>query len=75
MGQTVADVALLDAAIVREVPVTAADLKGLRIGVAREYFFQNLDADTTKVMSDTLAKLTAAGATIVETSMPNLKNP
>ena len=73
MGQTVADVALLDAAIVREVPVTAADLKGVRIGVVRDYFFQNLDADTTKVMSDTLAKLTAAGATIVETSMPNLK--
>ena len=73
MGQTVADVALLDAAIVREVPVTAADLKGTRIGVAREYFFQNLDADTTKVMSATLAKLTAAGATIVETSLPNLK--
>ncbi len=73
MGQTVADVALLDAAIAREVTVTAADLKGVRIGVARDYFFQNLDADTTKVMSDTLAKLTAAGATIVETSMPNLK--
>lgn len=73
MGQTAADVALLDAAITGEVTVTATDLKGVRIGVARDYFFQNLDADTTKVMSDTLAKLTAAGATIVETSMPNLK--
>lgn len=73
MGQTVADVALLDAAITRNVPVTAFDLKRVRIGVVKDYFFQNLDADTTKVMSDTLAKLTAAGATIVETSMPNLK--
>ena len=73
MGQTVADVALLDAAIVREVPVTAADLNGVRIGVVRDYFFQNLDVDTTEVMRETLAKLTAAGATIVETSMPNLK--
>jgi mandelamide amidase len=73
MGQTVTDVALLDAAIVGETPVTAADLKGVRIGVSRDYFFRNLDADTTEVMRQTLEKLSAAGATIVETSMPDLK--
>ena len=73
MGQTVADVALLDAAITRDVPVTAADLKGVRIGVVRDYFFQNMGADTTTVMNNTLAKLTAAGAAIVETYMPNIK--
>ena len=45
MGQTVADVTLLDAAITRDVAVTAADLKGVRIGVVRDYFFQQM-ADT-----------------------------
>jgi Asp-tRNA(Asn)/Glu-tRNA(Gln) amidotransferase A subunit family amidase len=73
MGQTVSDVALLDAVIAREGAINASDLRKVRIGVARDYFFQNLDADTTKVIADTLAKLTAAGATIVETSMPTLK--
>lgn len=73
MGQTVADVALLDAAITRDVAVTAADLKGVRIGVVRDYFFQHMGADTATVMSSTLAKLTAAGATIVDSDMPNIK--
>jgi mandelamide amidase len=73
MGQTVADVALLDAAITRDVPVTTADLKGVRIGVVRDYFFQHMGADTATVMNNTLAKLTAAGAIIVEADMPNLK--
>jgi Asp-tRNA(Asn)/Glu-tRNA(Gln) amidotransferase A subunit family amidase len=72
MARTVADVALLDAVIKGERPVVAVDLHGVRLGVERSYFFLHLDADTDKVMADTLAKLTAAGAILVPVEMPGL---
>ena len=72
MGQTVADVALLDAAINCEQPVKRASLKGVRLGVVRDYFFRNLDADTTAVTERALTRLKKAGATIVEVEMPGL---
>jgi Asp-tRNA(Asn)/Glu-tRNA(Gln) amidotransferase A subunit family amidase len=73
MAQTVADVALLDAVITGEELVSASDLKGVRLGVARSYFFADLDTDTREVMDRTLARLAAAGAIIVEVDMPELK--
>jgi mandelamide amidase len=72
MGQTVADVALVDAVITGGQPVAPAELKGLRLGVEKAYFFQHLDADTDKVMTDTLAKLSAAGVILVPVEMPGL---
>lgn len=72
LAQTVADVALLDAAIVGGNPVKAARLKGVRLGVARGFFFQNLDADTTDVTARALAKLKAAGVELVEIDLPAL---
>lgn len=73
MAQTVADVALLDTVITGETPVSAASLKGVRLGAYRAYFYADLDADTHAVMNRGLEKLAAAGAMIVEVDMPNLK--
>ena len=72
MAHTVADVAFIDAMMRDERPVSAAELQGLRLGVEKAYFFQNLDADTAKVMDYTLAILSAAGAIIVPVEMPGL---
>ncbi|MDP1633810.1 MAG: indoleacetamide hydrolase [Gallionellaceae bacterium] len=72
MARTVADVALLDAVITGTKPPVAARLKGVRVGVARDYFFKNLDADTSAVIDGALAKLKKAGAIIVEVEMPGL---
>jgi indoleacetamide hydrolase len=73
MAQTVADVALLDAVITgRSVPAPAS-LAGVKLGVYRAYFFKDLDADTRAVTDAALAKLTQAGATIVEVDMPELQ--
>ncbi len=73
MAQTVADVALLDAVIAGEEPVTPARLAGVRLGVYRDYFFADLDLDTRTVMERALGRLAAAGAAIVEVDMPDLK--
>jgi indoleacetamide hydrolase len=73
MAQTVADVALLDAVITgRRVPAPAS-LAGVKLGVYRAYFFKDLDADTRAVTDAALAKLTQAGATLVEIDMPELQ--
>ena len=73
MARTVADVALLDAVITGGKPPAPASLKGLKLGVYRTYFFNNLDADTGSVTSAALDKLAKAGATIVEVDMPDLQ--
>lgn len=72
LAQTVADVALLDAAILGGKPVKPARLKGVRLGVVRSYFFKNLDADTLAVMDSSLAKLRKAGVKVIEVEMPGL---
>lgn len=72
MAPTVADVALLDAAIAGGA-VTPASLRGVKLGVYRAYFFADLDTDTKAVTDAALEKLRQAGATIVEVDMPQLK--
>jgi len=72
MGQTVADVALLDAVITGGKVVRPADLRNVKLGVYRAYFFRDLDADVSAVTERALARLRQAGATIVEVDMPEL---
>src|SRR6266403_1616924 len=50
-----------------------ASLSGVRLGVYRAYFFADLDADTKANVEAALEKLKAAGVTIVEVDMPDLK--
>ncbi len=73
MARTVADVALLDAVIAGGQVPEPAPLKGVKLGVYRAYFFNNLDADTGSVINAALDKLAKAGATIVEVDMPELQ--
>src|SRR6266850_1867773 len=73
MAQTVVDVALLDSVVMHgKIPPTAS-LSGVRLGVYRAYFFADLDADTKANVDAALEKLKAAGVTIVEVDMPDLK--
>ena len=73
MARTVADVALLDSVLMRGKVPAAALLSSVRLGVYRGYFFADLDADTKTVIEAALGKLRAAGVTIVEVEMPELK--
>src|SRR6266550_6355026 len=73
MGQTVADVALLDAVITGGSPPAPAPLSGVRLGVYRGYFFKDLDADTRTVTEGALEKLRRVGVAIVDVDMPDLQ--
>jgi len=46
-------------------------LKGLRIGLPKEYFAEGLDAGVAKVVQDAIAQYKKLGATIVDISLPN----
>lgn len=46
--------------------------KGLRVGIPREYFSSSLDPDVDRVVRNSIEKLAALGAEIVEVSLPHI---
>ncbi|MBI5246986.1 MAG: Asp-tRNA(Asn)/Glu-tRNA(Gln) amidotransferase subunit GatA [Elusimicrobia bacterium] len=56
-------------------PISAApkDLKGLRIGLPKEYFIEGLDPEVEKSVRDAVAVLKSLGAEIKEVSLPHTK--
>ena len=47
------------------------DLKGLKIGLPKEYFGEGLNSDVAKVVEEAIAEYKKMGAEIVEISLPN----
>ena len=47
------------------------DLKGLRIGIPKQYFGEGLDADVATVIQQSLKELEKLGAMLVEVDLPN----
>jgi mandelamide amidase len=52
--------------------LSAISLKGLRLGVPRGYFWENLDAEAETILADTLAQLAGAGVVLVEGDMDDV---
>jgi mandelamide amidase len=72
-ARTVSDLSLFDAVITGETAANEpATLDGVRLGVARDYFFGGLDSEVERINDETLRKLTDAGAVLVEADVPNL---
>ena len=72
-ARSVADLALFDSVVAndwRKLP--AAPLKGVRLGVVRDYWFTDLDPEVERQTELALARLKEAGADIVETQLPGL---
>lgn len=49
------------------------DLKGLKIGLPKEYFAEGLDKEVEQIARSTIKKAEEAGAKIVEVELPNSK--
>lgn len=47
------------------------DIKGLRVGVPKEYFIEGIDSEVETAVRSAIAKLEALGAEIVEISLPH----
>ncbi len=73
IARCVADCALLDG-IVTGGPTSLApiNLEGLRLGVPRGHFWDDLDAEVEAILADALARLAAAGVVLVEGDMADV---
>ena len=80
MARTVADVILLDAVMAgapdpwQHLAQLRAqiDIRRLRLGVPRGYFFADLDGELEPVIAEALLKLRSAGVTLVDVDTPGL---
>src|ERR1700737_805807 len=72
-ARSVADLALFDSVVANDwQSLEATPLKGLRLGVVRDYWFTDLDPEVERQTGLALARLKEAGAQIVETQLPGL---
>lgn len=74
IARTVEHVAILDAVMADEndPSLKPIDLKGLRLGVPRSYFYDNLDPAVAQSMQETLTQLNAAGVELIEADLANI---
>jgi mandelamide amidase len=74
-ARTVGDLALFDSVVASEAHVLApTPLRGVRIGVVRDYWFAGLDPEVERVTTLAIQRIEAAGAQIVETKLPGLQS-
>jgi indoleacetamide hydrolase len=72
-ARSVADLALFDSVAAQDFQkLHAAPLRGVRLGVVRDYWFTDLAPEVERLTTLALAKLKEAGAQIVETQLPGL---
>ena len=72
-ARCVADLVLFDSVVTGEAPLApAATLRGVRLGVARDYWFAGLDPEVERVAAQALQRLENAGAVLVEAPLPGV---
>jgi len=72
-ARTVADLVLFDSVVTGDGgALRATELKGTKLGLARSYWFRDLDSVLERVTNEALAKLQAAGAELIEADVPGL---
>jgi indoleacetamide hydrolase len=74
-ARAVGDLALFDAVATGNFsPIRPAALKGVKLGVARGYWFAGLDAEVERITKAALRKLQDAGVELVEAEVADLAN-
>ncbi|MEA3105541.1 MAG: indoleacetamide hydrolase [Gammaproteobacteria bacterium] len=72
-ARTVQDLALFDSVVAGDPsPLSATPLRGIRLGVVRDYWFADLDPEVERIAGEALARLRDAGAVLVEGKIPGL---
>ncbi len=66
MARTVADVALMHEAITGRPAAAVPDLRGVRIGVPRNPYWEEIDAEAAAIAEAALVRLRAAGASLID---------
>ncbi len=70
---TVAEAALLDSVMsADDAPLASISLRGLKLGVPREYFYDSLDPDVANTIEQVLRTLSAQGVELVEANVDDV---
>ena len=73
MARTVADIQLIDQVLVGDDSLSPRpDLNGIRLGLSRDYFFDNLDTEVATATNRAVKLLKDLGAEIVEVNLEDL---
>ena len=73
LARKAADLAAIDAVVTRADPALATPpLKGLRIGLPRSHFWEDIEPETARICEAALDTLRYAGAVLVEADLPNI---
>lgn len=72
-ARTVADITLFDSVAAGDSrPIRAVSLKGLKLGIARSYYWAGLDPEVELICSAALRKLQDAGVQLIEADVDDL---
>jgi Asp-tRNA(Asn)/Glu-tRNA(Gln) amidotransferase A subunit family amidase len=72
-ARSVADLALFDAVVAQDGrPLQPTSLRGVRLGVVRDYWYLNLDPEVDRITQAALDRLRAAGVELIESELPGL---
>lgn len=72
-ARSVADLALFDSVVANDWrPLQPVRVQGVRLGVVRDYWYQELDPEVERVTSAALTRLQAAGVELIESELPGL---
>ena len=73
VARAVDDLALFDSVVTgQNAPLAARSLRGVRLGIVRDYFFSALDPEVERLAELAILRLRDAGAVIVEGTLPDL---
>jgi indoleacetamide hydrolase len=72
-ARNVADLALFDTVLTGDSrPLDAPTLRGVRLGIVRDYWFEGLDPEVERVAGIALKKLEQAGVALIETPLADV---
>jgi len=72
-ARTVADLALFDSVVANDwQPLAAVPLRGVRLGIVRDYWYRDLDPEVERITQAALGRLRDAGVELVESELPGL---
>jgi Asp-tRNA(Asn)/Glu-tRNA(Gln) amidotransferase A subunit family amidase len=69
MARNMGDIALIHSVATASAPVRAISLKGMRIGVPRAFFYDDLQPEVSRITEQALLKLRDAGVVLVEVDL------
>ncbi len=74
-ARSMADIRLFDSVLVPDGrPFEAGTLRGVRLGIVRDYWYTGLDPEVERITDAALTRLEQAGVVLVETPLPGIEH-